>query len=61
MKLLLAGLALAGLTLGVVVATKGRPTVERAIERRERQMFKHFARLEAASRARVAARSPVSH
>lgn len=54
MKLLLAGLALAGLTLGVVVATKGRPTVERAIERRERQMFRHFARLEAASRARRA-------
>tara|TARA_Y100000310_G_scaffold321615_1_gene379518 strand:+ start:367 stop:534 length:168 start_codon:yes stop_codon:yes gene_type:complete len=54
MKLVLASLALVGLTLGVVVATKGRPSAERAIERRERQMFKHFARLEAASRARRA-------
>ena len=53
MKLVLAGLAL--VALGVVVATKGRPTVEMEIRRRERQMFKHFARLEAAGRARVAA------
>jgi|TARA_R110000824_G_scaffold55081_1_gene151874 hypothetical protein len=55
MRIAVAGLALACLTLGVIVVTREGQSAERAIERRERQKLRHFARLEAASRARVAA------
>jgi hypothetical protein len=41
----LAVLGLAGLVLGLVLA--GRGGDRRATERRERQKFRHFARLEA--------------
>lgn len=54
MRLVLVALALAGLTLGVMVATHGSHSAEGAIERRERQKLKHFARLERAGRAKVA-------
>lgn len=55
MRIAVAGLALACLTLGVIVVTREGQSAERAIERRERMKLRHFARLEAASRARVAA------
>tara|TARA_R110000824_G_scaffold327847_1_gene514694 strand:+ start:68 stop:286 length:219 start_codon:yes stop_codon:yes gene_type:complete len=52
-RLALAALAVAGLTIGVMVATHDGHSAERAIERRERQKLRHFARLEAAGRART--------
>ena len=54
-RALLGALVLAGLAVGVVVATqsKGSHSAERAIERRERQKLRHFADLEKAGRARV--------
>ena len=51
--MVLVALALTGLTLGVMVATHGSHSAEGAIERRERQKLKHFARLERAGRAKA--------
>lgn len=47
----LGGLALAGVALGLLVATHDGHSAEKAIERREQQMFRHCARLESVSRA----------
>jgi len=54
-RALLGALVLAGLVVGVVVATQSKSShsAERAIERRERQKLRHFADLEKAGRARV--------
>ena len=54
-RALLGALVLAGLVVGVVVATqsKGSHSAERAIERRARQKLRHLADLERAGRAKA--------